>query len=404
MTSPTKPKIGADGFPEKEFNNDFMQQRTKHFYTRYSPPKVLLTLALVAIVFLPIGIAVILGSDSVFEVSVRYDDVNKCTYEKNDGIREFNVTVNGTATTASQGCNTRVLFNLPKRLESPIYIYYRVVGFHQNNHRYSDSINEGQLWRDESDTLSRSDIDSCSPFDGPSPGGEQLTVNGNDTIFADMMYFPCGGIAWSMFNDTFKLYSTAASTVPPADQGPNVDDQLICDGAAFNLTTGKPVAGTDSSCTKHEISFRVDRDNRFRVAERTEDNGGRFIWSAAGNTNTDNQFLKKGWYNNEPGHSLPRTTDEDLLVWSRIAGLADFRKLYRRIDVDLEKGNYWYDIDEFFDTTSIDAEKHVILATTAWIGGKNHVLGILYVVVGAIAAVEALGLIVYFIVKRSKTQ
>ena len=392
-------KDASDGLPAKDYNNNFMQQRTKHFFPRYSPPKVLLTLALVAIVFLPIGIAVILGSDSVFEVSVRYDDVSKCTYASNQGISSFN---DGSGGNVSQGCRTRVFFNLPKRLEAPIYIYYRLVGFHQNNHRYSDSINEQQLWRDESKSTTRDDIDTCAPFDGPNPTEQQITVAGEAKTFANMMYFPCGGVAWSMFNDTFTLYSTPASTAPASSDPIPSDAALICNGPAFNEQGDSTDA--NSKCTKKGIAFRVDRENRFRVASRGEGNGGKFIWSNAGNANSDSFFLQNGYYNNEPGHKVPRTTDEDLMVWARIAGLADFRKLYRKIDVDLEKGNYFYDINEYFDTWSIGAEKHVILATTAWIGGKNHVLGILYIVIGAIAAVEALGLIVYFIVKRSKAQ
>ncbi|KAH9609933.1 hypothetical protein KSS87_018194 [Heliosperma pusillum] len=103
-------------------------------------------------------------------------------------------------------------------------------------------------------------------------------MNGNKPIV------PCGLIAWSLFNDT---YSFALGNK--------------------NLTVNKK-----------DISWKSDRDHKFGkdVFPKNFQSGG-IIGGATLN------------------ESIPLSEQEDLIVWMRTAALPTFRKLYGRIEQDL---------------------------------------------------------------------
>ena len=69
------------------------------------------------------------------------------------------------------------------------------------------------------------------------------------------------------------------------------------------------------------------------------------------------------------------------------AGLPQFRKLWGRIDEDLPAGNYSVVIVNNYDVSSFNGQKHIVISTTSFFGGKNQFLGVLYVVVGGLALI-----------------
>jgi hypothetical protein len=352
--------------PPKDFDHRFFQQKLPHVYAHVSTQAVVLCSFLIAVVFIPVGAAAIIASDSVYELDVRYDAVHQCTATSNQGIETFD---GDNGTTISTGCVTNVVFTLDKTLVAPIYIYYRVNGFHQNYRLYAKSIDQSQLQGTE---VTRDAVSDCDPFIGPTN---------------DMLYEPCGTIAWSMFNDTislFKVDDTTAATLTPSSAMP-AQAEAICVGDAFSPITNMPT--NETNCQKDGIAFPQDVESRFTAPvheSTTKVRTGLGLSNSSGNL-----YDRNGWYNNEPGHKIPLISDQDFMVWSRIATLADFRKPYRKITVDLTRGTYVWSITERFDTTSIAAEKHVILATVGWIGGKNHVLGALYITMGSISLLLA---------------
>jgi hypothetical protein len=93
---------------------------------------------------------------------------------------------------------------------------------------------------------------------------------------------------------------------------------------------------------------------------------------------------------------------EDLMVWMRTAALPTFRKLYGKIEVDLEANEVInVTLDNNYNTYSFNGKKKLVLSTTSWIGGRNDFLGIAYLTVGMICLALAMGFTaVYFIKPR----
>lgn len=91
---------------------------------------------------------------------------------------------------------------------------------------------------------------------------------------------------------------------------------------------------------------------------------------------------------------------EDLIVWMRTAALPTFRKLYGKIESDLEKGDTIHvTLLNNYNTYSFDGKKKLVLSTTSWLGGKNDFLGIAYLTVGGICFFLALVFTIMYLVK-----
>ncbi|KAG6620217.1 ALA-interacting subunit 3 [Carya illinoinensis] len=160
---------------------------------------------------------------------------------------------------------------------------------------------------------------------------------------------PCGLIAWSLFNDTYNFSRN--------NQGLTVN--------------------------KKGISWKSDRENKF----------GKDVYP----TNFQKGTLQGGAILNS---SIPLSEQEDLIVWMRTAALPTFRKLYGKIEVDLQANDIIQVVlENNYNTYSFNGKKKLVLSTTSWLGGKNDFLGIAYLTVGGLCFVLALTFTVVYLVK-----
>ncbi|MCI89704.1 ALA-interacting subunit 3-like, partial [Trifolium medium] len=68
-----------------------------------------------------------------------------------------------------------------------------------------------------------------------------------------------------------------------------------------------------------------------------------------------------------------------------------FRKLYGKMEVDLEKDDVITVIlQNNYNTYTAKAKKKLVLSTSGWLGGKNDVLGIAYLSVGGVTFLFAM--------------
>lgn len=160
---------------------------------------------------------------------------------------------------------------------------------------------------------------------------------------------PCGLIAWSLFNDTY---------------GFKIKDKVI------------PV-------NKKNIAWSSDKNDKF----------GSDVYPK---NFQSNGLIGGGQLNS----SIPLSEQEDLIVWMRTAALPTFRKLYGKIEEDLNANDQiTVVIQNNYNTYSFGGKKKLVLSTTTWIGGKNDFLGLAYVSVGGLCLLLAVTFILLYVVK-----
>lgn len=361
----------------------FKQQKLKSWQPVMSPPYVISCFLITGIIFIIIGAVVVVTSDGIQEVVIRYDQVGDCNYDASDGYAcpEFPLPI-----------------QLTKKMKAPVYMYYKLENLYQNHRRYAKSRSDDQL---AGNSVTESGLSDCSPLRKPGEytnlgnmGSAPYEVGGDNIDPSSAVYSPCGLIAWSMFNDSFVLEREETSGTT-----------LICDGANFNATGDQIDTSVNMQCKKRGIAWPSDPGVRYvapSLGPGTITNHG---WpgactAAAANTSDYSSFLCNGEYLGEVGHKIPDTQDEDLMVWMRLASLSSFRKLYRVVTSDLEVGSYILKVRQRYDMRAFDGKKSFVLSTTSWIGGKNYFLGGLYIGVGSLCVILGVG----FLVKYLTTQ
>lgn len=229
--------------------------------------------------------------------------------------------------------------NLPKQcsvgitindtMTAPVMVYYQLNGFYQNHRRYVKSKSNPQL-EGQNVPISQLNTD-CDPIVTNADLGKTIAMDGKTPLDPNAPANPCGLIAKSLFNDTFSM----------------------------------TFVGSDSTETPVLIDEKgIAWDADIRMKYKAPANQAQIAW-------TD-------------------VTNEHFMVWMRPAGLPNFRKLYGRIQKDLQIGNYNIIINNQYPVESFNGEKYIVLSTVNAFGGKNSFLGISYIVVGCICFVMAL--------------
>lgn len=182
---------------------------------------------------------------------------------------------------------------------------------------------------------SRSDEQNRGDAAGAMSSCEPKVYTGGDS---KLEVSPCGLIAWSFFNDTYSM-SMNGQNLPFSEKG---------------------------------IAWTSDRKEKFGN-------------QVALNFNDIPEYRGGGTITG------PVNENEHFIVWMRTSALPTFRKLYGKIDQDLEAGSLiTVDIDNRYNTYKFDGKKKIVLSTASWLGGKNDFLGIAYLTVGSICFIFGL--------------
>jgi hypothetical protein len=133
------------------------------------------------IIFIIIGIIILIYSNKIHEVSIRYDTL--CTSTKTD-------------------CEATI--EIDKKIEKDVMVYYQINNFYQNHRRYVKSKSDDQLKGKTVSLKSIKDSGDCDPVITNSEMDVSESITGK-TLDPDDVAVPCGLIAKSFFRDTFSL-------------------------------------------------------------------------------------------------------------------------------------------------------------------------------------------------------
>lgn len=357
-------------------NTAFTQQRLPAGRPVLTPWNVIGTFLVVALTFIPLGVVLLLASNSVKEHTIEYTD---CI--QSDGAKCANVISPLTSgQTQWPSCTCQATFTPDEKLEQPVYLYYKLTNFYQNHFAYQRSVDYAQLAGSTSGFSGQS-LDSANLGQFCTPTTNNVTVNG--VVTSDMgTVAPCGAVANTLFNDT---YSTSDFVIDQSDIAWNTD---------HNTKYNNPAADGSENCNS-------DSDNDLETCFQ----GGDFpqaqpiFWKFPV---SELYKITEGESVVNPGNDQNGYKNQLFENWMRVGAFSTVYKLFGVVRNDIESGRtYSFDITYNYPVDGLDVTKSIVVSTMSWAGGKNPFLGIAYIVVGSLSLITAVFL--FYTYKRTQS-
>ncbi|XP_059198525.1 transmembrane protein 30C [Centropristis striata] len=322
-------------------NSAFKQQRLPAWSPMLTANTVLPFFYFMALICMFLGVWLLLTVQSTQEMKLDYTDNGTCAscFEMRKNVSN-----------AAEICNCGVEFTIDKSFKGNVFFYYGLKNFHQNLRRYMDSRDDRQMvgWKKN--------------LKNPSSYCELFIRDPKGLPIA-----PCGAVANSKFNDSFRLTyhgTEGAEPVPLLRTGLTwYTDKNVKyrNPKTENMTLAQVFNGTAKPLYWREPVYKLDRSDP-----------------------TNNGFI-----------------NDDLIVWMREAAFPNFKKLYGVLNrannpftKGLPAGKYSINITYNFPVQYFRGRKEVVLTTLTWFGGQNHFLPIAYLVTSCLILLIAIVLTV----------
>jgi hypothetical protein len=340
-------------------SNPYWQQKLWSWDPVMTPTTIVVMFLLLGIIFLPVGTSIAGESDDLFQKKVVYGGNGQ----------ELGCALGDTDCTIS--------IVVDKDMDGPLYVYYELENFYQNNIRYSANIPWDQLIGTNPGDIDEANLENnCDP----------LTKNGTNT------YYPCGLVANSFFNDIITL-TAAGSTI-------NGQTPAVTEMSTTNINLGiyddlfKQVDGYESATVSTCTNFVCTSLPSNPATCKCYDGGATpYVFYYPDDDTT--QYL----YETYPEIITPEegVTNSHFKNWMNIAALPNFLKLYGHIGGPFKKGDVLeFNVVSNYDANDFDGSKSVYISEQYSLGLPNSHLGTIYIVTGTICLVVA----VIFLLKQ----